>query len=123
MGVSATRENWAPRLVAAMEKHFLAKGYGIVERDAVAPIFSEYQLQSAGLAGESAQRVKLKPAFWVVDGGCKWVHTTEDKLSVVIRFQKMGGSEQLLSLSKTPDEVEKATFDAIDSALAVVLRL
>jgi TolB-like protein len=63
--VSSTREDWTPRLTALIEKHFLAAGYGVVERESVSPIFSEYQLQSAGMTAD-AKRVKLKPAFWVV---------------------------------------------------------
>jgi hypothetical protein len=116
--VSATREDWSPRLAALIEKHFLAAGYGIVEREAMGPIFAEYQLQTAGLTGDSTNRVKLKPAFWIVDGGCKWIYDTQDKLSVAIRIQKMGGGEQVFSFTQPPgDALEKAVVDAIQSAL------
>jgi hypothetical protein len=115
---SATREDWTPRLVALIEKHFLAAGYGVVERETVAPIFSEYQLQSAGMTGDAAKRVKLKPAFWIVAGSWKWFRDTEDKLSVTVRIQKMGGGEQMLSFAKPPGpELEKAIVDGIQSAL------
>jgi hypothetical protein len=117
--ISTTHEDWSRRLVVLLEKHFLAAGYGVVEREAVAPIFSEYQFQAAGLTGGSTNRVKLKPAFWIVDGGCKWIHDTEDKLSVSIRVQKMGGGEQMFSFTKPPgDELEKAVLDTVQSALA-----
>ena len=118
MTVSATREDWSPRLAALIEKHFLAAGYGVVEREAVSPIFSEYQLQAAGLTGDSTNRVKLKPAFWIVDGSCKWIYDTQDKLSVAIRIQKMGGGEQTFNFAQPPgDALEKAVVDAIQSAL------
>ena len=117
--ISATREDWSPRLVALIEKHFLAAGYGVVEREAVAPIFSEYQFQAAGLTASFTNRVRLRPAFWIVDGGCKWIHDTEDKLSVSIRIQKMGGREQLFSFTKPPgEELEKTVVDTVQTALA-----
>jgi hypothetical protein len=116
--ISSTREDWSPRLVALIEKHFLAAGYGIVEREAMGPIFAEYQLQTAGLTGDSTNQVKLKPAFWIVDGGCKWIYDTQNKLSVTIRIRKMGGTEQELNFSQPPgDALEKAVVEAIQSAL------
>jgi hypothetical protein len=116
--ISSTREDWSPRLVALIEKHFLAAGYGVVEREAMGPIFSEYQFQTAGLTGDSTNRVKLKPAFWIVDGGCKWIYDTQDKLSVTIRIRKVGSAEQELNFSQPPgDALEKAVVEAIQSAL------
>ena len=118
LSVSSTREDWSQRLPALIEKHFLAAGYGVVEREAVTPIFSEFQLQTAGLTGDSTNQVKLKPAFWVVDGGCKWIYDTQDKLSVALRVQKMGGGEQNFRFTKPPGaELEEAVVAAIQSAL------
>ena len=112
------KEDWAPKVVAMIEKHFMAMGYGVVEREAVNPIFSEYQFQAEGLTGNDPNRVKLAPAFWMIDGGCKWIHTTGDKLSVAIRFRRAGTPEQLFSFSKPPgDELEKALVETIQSAL------
>jgi len=117
--ISSTHEDWSQRLLILLEKHFLAAGYGVVERDAVAPIFAEYQFQAAGHTGDSTNQVKLKPAFWIVDGGCKWIHDTQDKLSVTIRIQKMGGGEQEFLLAQPPgEELEKAVLDTVQSALA-----
>jgi len=70
MSISSTRPDLSHRLPTLIEKHFLAAGFGVVEREAVAPIFSEFQLESAGLIEDSTNRVKLKPAFWIVDGEC-----------------------------------------------------
>jgi len=115
--VSSTREDWTPRLVALIEKHFLDAGYGVVERESVTPVFSEYQLQSAGMTAD-AKRVKLKPAFWIVSGSWKWFRDTEDKLSVTINIKKMGGGEQMLSFTKPPGaELENAVVDAIQASL------
>jgi hypothetical protein len=117
--LSTTREDWSPRLMALIEKQFLAAGYGVVEREAVAPIFSEYQFAAAGLTGEATNRVKLRPAFWVVDGACKWLTGAEDKLSVTLRIQKMGGALQVFSFAKPAGaEVEKTVFETIRSAVA-----
>ena len=101
-----------------IEKHFLTAGYGVVERESIAPIFSEYQLQSAGATADASKRVKLKPAFWVVGGSWKWLVGQQNKLSVSIDINKMGGGEQLLSIAKPPGaELEKAVVDAIQDAL------
>jgi TolB-like protein len=115
---SVTLEDWTPRLTALIGKHFLEVGYGVVERELVAPIFSEYQLQSAGAMADASRRVKLQPAFWVVGGSWKWVTGPENKINVTISVEKMGGGEQLLSVSKLPNaELEKAVVDAIQNAL------
>ena len=111
------KEDWAPKIVAMVEKHFMAMGYGVAERDAVNPIFSEYQFQAEGMTGNDPNRVKLAPAFWMIDGGCKWIQTTGDKLSVVIRFRRAGTPEQLFSFSKPGDAVEEALVETIQSAL------
>ena len=117
LSISSTREDWTPRLTTLIEKHFLEAGFGVVERDAVAPIFSEYQLQSAGLTAD-AKRVKLRPVFWIVSGSWKWFYDTQDKLSVTINIQKMGGGQQMLSFTKPPGvELEKAVLDTIASSL------
>jgi hypothetical protein len=116
--ISAGREDWSQRLKALLEKHFLAAGYGVVERDAVAPIFTEYQFQAAGLMANATNRVKLKPAFWIVDGGCKWIHDTADKVSVSIRIQKMGSGTQMFDFVKPPGpELEQAVLDTVKTAL------
>lgn len=115
--VSSTREDWTPRLRALIEKYLLDAGYGVAERDSVAPIFAEYQLQSAGMTAD-ARQVKLKPIFWTVGGSWKWFRDTQDKLSVTINLRKMGGREQMLSFTKPPGEdLEKAVVDAIQSTL------
>jgi curli biogenesis system outer membrane secretion channel CsgG len=115
---SSAHADWSQQLSALIEKDFLAAGFGVVEREAMSPIFSEYQLQTAGLTGDSTNRVKLKPAFWIVDGTCKWVYDTQDKLSVELRIRKAGGGEQILRFTKLPgDELEKAVVESIQSAL------
>jgi TolB-like protein len=119
LSISYTREDWAPRLRALLEHHFHAAGVGVVERDAVTPIFEEFQFEQAGLTGSATNRVKLQPAFWVVDGGCKWVRDTEDKVSVALRIQKMGEKEQVVRFTKLPGaELESAVIAAVQAALA-----
>ena len=119
MSITANKENWAPRLVALLEKHLLAAGYGVVERAAIGPIYTEFEFQNAGLTSTSSNRVRLKPAFWIIDGGCKWFHDTQDKLSVTVRIQKMGGGEELFSFSKPPGkELEKEVLNTVQKALA-----
>jgi hypothetical protein len=116
--VGTMREDWTPRLSSLIEKYFLSAGYGVVERGTVAPIFSEYQFQSAGMTGDATRRVKLKPAFWVVSGNWKWFSDPQDKLSVTINVQKMGGGAQLINISKPPGpELARSLIEAIQSAL------
>lgn len=118
MSLSSAHGDWAQILSAMIEKHFLAAGYGVVEREAVAPIFSEFQLETAGLTADSTNRVKLKPAFWIVDGGCKWIYGAQEEVSVALRVQKIGGVEQIFRFTKPPgDELEKAVLESIQSAL------
>ena len=119
LSISSTREDWAPRLRALLAHHFHAAGVGVVERDAVTPIFEEFQFEQSGLTGSATNRVKLQPAFWVVDGGCKWVRDTEDKVSVALRIQKMGEKEQVVRFTKPPGaELESAVIAAVQAALS-----
>ena len=109
---------WTQRLPALIEKHFLALGYGVVERSTVSPIFSEYQLETAGLTGDSTNRVRLKPAFWIVSGEYKWIYDTPEKVSMFLRVQKVGAAEQIFPLTKPPGyALEKAVVDSIQSVL------
>jgi hypothetical protein len=119
LSISSTREDWAARLPALIEKHFHAQGVGVVEREAVTPIFEEFQFDQTGLTGSATNRVKIQPAFWVVDGGCKWVRDTEDKVSVALRIQKMGEKEQVFRFTERPGaELERAVIAAVQNALA-----
>jgi TolB-like protein len=119
LSISSTREDWSRRLPALIEKHFHAAGLGVVERQAISPIFEEFELETAGLTGSAANRVKLQPAFWIVDGGCKWVRDTQDKLSVALRVQKMGEKEQVFRFTTLPgDELEAAVIRTIQKAMA-----
>lgn len=115
--LSSTRADWSQRLPALIERHFLDAGYGVVEREAAAPIFSEFQFESAGLTGDYTNRVKLKPAFWIVDGGYKWVYDTQEKLSVALRVQKVGGAVQIFRFTVLPDELEKNVVGSIESMM------
>ncbi|HTV39605.1 MAG TPA: CsgG/HfaB family protein [Candidatus Sulfotelmatobacter sp.] len=115
--LSSSRSDWSQRLPALIEKHFLAAGYGVVEREAIAPIFSEFQFESSGMTGDYTNRVMLKPAFWLVDGGYKWVYDTQEKLSVALRVQKVGCAPQIFRFDKPVADVEQAVVDSIQSAL------
>ena len=118
ISISTAREDWSRRLRAIIERHFLATGFGVVEREAIRPVIEEYQLEGAGLTGSYSNRVKLQPAFWIVDGGCKWVRDTQDKVSVALRVQKVGGREQVFQLTELPGtNLEHAVLATIRSSL------
>ena len=119
LSISSTREDWSRRLPALIERHFHAAGVGVVEREAVSPIFEEFELETAGLTGNATNRVKLQPAFWIVDGGCKWVRDTQDKLSVALRVYKVGEKEQVFRFTAMPgEELETAVIQTIQKAMA-----
>jgi hypothetical protein len=114
------REDWSRRISALIEKHFFEAGYGVVEIAAVGPIFEERRLETAGLTGHPEARVKLQPAFWLVDGGCEWVEAAPLKLGVGLRVQKVGGPEQMFRLTEsTGEEIEKSVIATIIRALAL----
>lgn len=115
--LSASRADWSQRLPALIEKHFMAVGYGVVDREAIAPIFSESQFESSRMTGDDTNRVVLKPAFWIVDGGYKWIYDTQEKLSVALRVQKAGGAAQIFRFDKPAADVEQAVIECIQSAL------
>ena len=118
LSVSPTREDLTPRLSALIEKQLLAAGYGVIERDSVAPIFSEYQLQSAGMTAASAGQVRLKPAFWVISGNWKWFYDSENKLSATLTIKRMGAGEQVITVTQPPGtKFENSLADSIRSAL------
>ncbi len=107
----APREDWSRRIAALIEKHFLEAGFGVVEMAAVGPIFEERRLEAAGLTGQPDGRVKLQPAFWLVDGGCEWVETAPGQLSVGLRIQKVGGPAQMFRLTEAAgEEMEQAVI-------------
>ena len=115
--LSSSRADWSQRLPSMIEKHFIAAGYGVVEREAIAPIFSEFQFESAGLTGDYTNRVKLKPAFWIVDGGYKWMFDTQEKLSIALRVQRVGSPVQIFRFEEPIGDVENAVVDSVQCAL------
>jgi TolB-like protein len=118
MSMSATREDLTPRLTAMIESNLLAAGYGVVEREDVSPIFSEYQLQSAGMTADAAKRVKLKPVFWIVGGSWKWFYDTQNKLSVTLDIRRMGTEARMTNFASVPGEaLDKAILDGLQTVL------
>lgn len=116
--LSAGRADWSRQIPALIERHFHASGYGVAELEAVTPIFEEHELGKSGLAGSGGDRVKLQPAFWLVDGGCEWVPGTPDKLNVGLRVQKVGAAEQIFRFTALPgEETEKLVLETITKAL------
>ncbi|HEY3762724.1 MAG TPA: CsgG/HfaB family protein [Verrucomicrobiae bacterium] len=115
--LSSTRPDLSVPLRALIEKHFLGEGFGVVERESIAPIFSEFELQNEGLTRESTNQVRLKPAVWILDGGYQWIYSTQDEVSVALRIQKVGGGAQIFRFTKPPgDELEKTVVDTIQLA-------
>jgi TolB-like protein len=112
------REDWSRRTAALIERHFHQAGYGVVEMAAVGPIFEERRLESAGLTGNPDGRVKLQPAFWLVDGGWGWLEGEPQKVGVALRVQQIGGPEQMIRLTNSPGELmENDVIRALTEAL------
>jgi TolB-like protein len=113
------REDWSRRLSVLMEKSFVESGFGVTEMAAIGPIFEERRLETAGLTGHPEGRVKLQPAFWIVDGGCEWVEEQPLKLAVGLRVQRIGGVEQMFRFTNAPGEaVEKELLATLTRAMA-----
>ncbi len=101
--LSAVREDWSRRLVAAIEQEYAGVGgYGVVELEAVAPIVEERRLESAALMVKGQERVRLQPAFWLLDGGCKWIEGKPDTIEIGLRVQRVGGPEQMFHVNGQP---------------------
>ena len=116
---SPKREDWSRRITALIERHYHQAGYGVVEMAAVGPIFEERRLESAGLTGNPEGRVKLQPAFWLVDGGWGWLEGEPLRVGVALRVQQIGGPEQTIRLTNSPSELmEKDLIRALTGALA-----
>jgi cytochrome c-type biogenesis protein CcmH/NrfG/TolB-like protein len=119
LSTDSSREDWSRRLRALIEQHCRDGGMGLVEREAIGTIFEEFQFERAGMTGALTNRVRLQAAFWIVDGACKWVHDTEDKVTVSLRLQKVGGSAQIVQVTKRPGpELESAVLAALRPVLA-----
>jgi hypothetical protein len=102
LSISSAHEDWSDRLRALIGKHFVDAGYGVVDNETVAPIFEEFQLEQAGLSESQTNRVKFQPSFWLIEGRCKWVRDTEDRLSVAVRVRKLGIGEKEFQFRALP---------------------
>ena len=102
LSISSAHEDWSDQLRALIGKHFVDAGYGVVDNETVAPIFEEFQLERAGLSESRTACVKFQPSFWLIEGRCKWIRDTEDKLSVAIRVRKLGVGEKEFQFRALP---------------------
>src|ERR1017187_1414347 len=124
MSISSAHEDWSSRLRALIGKHLVDAGYGVVDNETVAPIFEEFQLEQAGLSESQTNRVKFQPSFWLIEGRCKWIRDTEDKLSVAVRIRKMGEGEQEFQFRAPPGaELESNIFATIEKNLTATSQI
>lgn len=118
------RDDWSRRIPIVAEQFALKNGYGVVEMAAVGPIFNERQLETAGLTGNPENTVQLKPAFWMVDGGCGWVEGEPLRLGVCLRIQQIGGIEKIVRLTNSPGEaIERDIVATLNRALSITNRV
>ncbi len=110
------RPDWSRRVAALIEQDCRSNGVGLVEREAIGPIFEEFQFDQANLTGSPTNRIKLQPAFLIVDGACSWVDSAS--VSVSLRIQRLGGTEQTLSFTnREGPELEASVLRIIRTAL------
>lgn len=115
--LSGSREDWSRRVSATIERQCLLDGFGVVEMEAMTPLFEERRLAAA--SGQTDEPVKLQPAFWLVDGGCKWIEEKPERIEIGLRVQRVGGKEQRISFTVAPGEAaEKMLVDKLRLALA-----
>jgi hypothetical protein len=104
------RPDWSGELQELMEKAFRERGFGIVEREAIGMIAQEIHLDGTGLTAVGTNRVKLQPAFWLVDGGSQWLEESGTNLMLTLRLQKVGAKPTLLRITNTPGPVLMQTI-------------
>lgn len=122
--LTAGRVDWSRRIPALIERHFHSAGYGVAELEAVRPIFEEYRLETAGLTGNPNERVKLQPAFWIVDGGCEWLRDAPDQVSVQLRVQKPGSAAQMLKfIVRAGEELERTLVQKLQDTVTSMVNV
>ena len=120
--LSIARQDWSRRMAAVIERQAQTEGFGVVEMEAVTPLFEERRLAAA--PGQTDEPVKLQSAFWLVDGGCKWIEGKPERLEFGLRVQRVGGPEQRVTFTAAPGEAaEEAIQQQIRRALADTNRI
>jgi len=99
LSIKGERPDLSRHIQMTIERHCHDNGLGIAERDAVAALLQEHQLDGAGLTALTNAPAKIEHAFWFVDGFCRWM---QDKLLVTLRVQKVGFKEQQQSVVGAP---------------------
>lgn len=116
---SPDRQDLSRRLPAIIERHFHKIGFGVLEREAVAPLLEEYGLASGGFTSSSNKnQVKIQPAFWIVDGGAQWTVDAAEKINVALRVQKVGYQDKVLRFDvRNESDFESSVVQALEKAL------
>jgi TolB-like protein len=110
-------EDWSRRVATLLEKGLMERGYGVAEMAAVGPIFEERRLDHAGVNG-LADRIRLQPAFWFIDGGCESL-AGPARVAVGLRVQRVGAPPQMLRVTNAPGPVlEQEVLNAVARVLA-----
>ncbi|HMJ88827.1 MAG TPA: ankyrin repeat domain-containing protein [Candidatus Acidoferrum sp.] len=116
--MTAGRPDWSRQLQMLLEKRLRDQGFGTVEREAIGMITQELDLSAQGVTAAQTNRVRMQPAFWLIDGGSQWLGVSATNLSLTLRIQKVGSLETVLRLTNAPGAVmEEAIKTALPRAM------
>ncbi|MDB6026679.1 MAG: hypothetical protein JWM68_2902 [Verrucomicrobiales bacterium] len=110
-----------------LERNYQGTRFSIVERSMINPLLKELRLNLAGLTEKSATTVLPQPAFFLVDGVYQSFQDGQSKISLLLRIQKVGATQERFDFKETPgstldqrllETVTKVVSAPVDTARA-----
>jgi tetratricopeptide (TPR) repeat protein len=102
LGINERHRDLRKELRAVLEVAFRNTHIRTVERTMVSPLLEEFRLAQGGFTGEKKLAATAQPAFFLLDGVYQGLQQETAKLNLVLRLQKIGGTERLLTFKAPP---------------------
>lgn len=102
LGVNDRHSDLRQQLRLALDAAFQGTSIRTVERAMVSPLLNEFRLAQSGLAADSNLEPNAAPAFVLLDGVYQGLQEETAKVNLVMRVQKIGGAQRLLSFKAPP---------------------
>jgi TolB-like protein/tetratricopeptide (TPR) repeat protein len=107
------RELWT-----SLEINFQRTRFTVVERSMVEPLLNELRLNLGGLIDKPSVEPSAQPVFLLVDGVYQSYQDNEAKISLILRVEEIGGSQNLYSFKEAPgDELNTHVANILGKAL------